>query len=153
VSVLQLVVGGPSGEQLGMNIPNRTPTGRSTQEMIHHEIMKTYTHFTERLALRHGGAPTILSPPVDDRGIDWVFARDQPCCCRASQVCRITKLGWFDDAQHRELVEEVTKFLQATVEYCIIGLKILNQLVSLTQTSEMLITVMTSAPSRNGEDM
>jgi len=44
-------------------------------------------------------------------------------------VCRITKLGWFDDVQHRELVEEVTKFLQATVDHCIIGLKILNCLV------------------------
>ncbi len=44
-------------------------------------------------------------------------------------VCRITKLGWFDDAQHRELVEEVDKFLHATVDYCIVGLRILNQLV------------------------
>lgn len=44
-------------------------------------------------------------------------------------VCRITKLGWFDDAQHRELVEEVDKFLHANVEYCIVGLRILNQLV------------------------
>mmetsp|Transcript_992 Transcript_992/g.1252 ORF Transcript_992/g.1252 Transcript_992/m.1252 type:complete len:1105 (-) Transcript_992:236-3550(-) len=44
-------------------------------------------------------------------------------------VCRITKLGWFDDVQHREIVDEVTKFLQATVDHCIIGLKILNALV------------------------
>eukprot|EP00580_Thalassiosira_gravida_P016865 CAMPEP_0201660514 /NCGR_PEP_ID=MMETSP0494-20130426/3148_1 /ASSEMBLY_ACC=CAM_ASM_000839 /TAXON_ID=420259 /ORGANISM="Thalassiosira gravida, Strain GMp14c1" /LENGTH=1109 /DNA_ID=CAMNT_0048138419 /DNA_START=380 /DNA_END=3709 /DNA_ORIENTATION=+ len=44
-------------------------------------------------------------------------------------VCRITKLGWFDDATHRELTEDVTKFLQATVGHCILGLKILNQLV------------------------
>jgi exportin-7 len=44
-------------------------------------------------------------------------------------VCRITKLGWFDDPTHRELTEEVTKFLQATVDHCILGLKILNQLV------------------------
>ena len=44
-------------------------------------------------------------------------------------VCRITKLGWFDDATHRELTEDVTKFLQATVNHCILGLKILNQLV------------------------
>ena len=44
-------------------------------------------------------------------------------------VCRITKLGWFDDATHRELTEDVTKFLQATVDHCILGLKILNQLV------------------------
>lgn len=44
-------------------------------------------------------------------------------------VCRITKLGWFDDKAHRELAEDVTKFLQATVDHCILGLKILNQLV------------------------
>mmetsp|Transcript_32480 Transcript_32480/g.37607 ORF Transcript_32480/g.37607 Transcript_32480/m.37607 type:complete len:1135 (+) Transcript_32480:435-3839(+) len=44
-------------------------------------------------------------------------------------VCRITKLGWFDDATHRELADDVTKFLQATVDHCILGLKILNQLV------------------------
>jgi exportin-7 len=44
-------------------------------------------------------------------------------------VCRITKLGWFDDPTHRELADEVTKFLQATVDHYILGLKILNQLV------------------------
>lgn len=44
-------------------------------------------------------------------------------------VCRITKLGWFDDPAHRELTDDVTKFLQATIEHCILGLKILNQLV------------------------
>ncbi|EEC50702.1 predicted protein [Phaeodactylum tricornutum CCAP 1055/1] len=44
-------------------------------------------------------------------------------------VCRITKLGWFDDSAHRELADDVTKFLQATVDHCILGLKILNQLV------------------------
>jgi exportin-7 len=44
-------------------------------------------------------------------------------------VCRITKLGWFDDPTHRELTDDVTKFLQATVDHCILGLKILNQLV------------------------
>jgi exportin-7 len=44
-------------------------------------------------------------------------------------VCRITKLGWFDDSTHRELADDVTTFLQATVDHCILGLKILNQLV------------------------
>jgi exportin-7 len=44
-------------------------------------------------------------------------------------VCRITKLGWFDDPVHRELPDDVTKFLQATVDHCVLGLKILNQLV------------------------
>jgi hypothetical protein len=38
-------------------------------------------------------------------------------------------LGWFDDKTHRELADDVTKFLQATVDHCILGLKILNQLV------------------------
>jgi exportin-7 len=45
-------------------------------------------------------------------------------------VCRLTKFGWFDDEQHREIVNEVTKFLQATVDHCIIGLQILNELVT-----------------------
>jgi exportin-7 len=44
-------------------------------------------------------------------------------------VCRIAKLGWFDDPAHRDLAEDVSKFLQATVDHCILGLKILNQLV------------------------
>jgi exportin-7 len=44
-------------------------------------------------------------------------------------VCRITRLGWFDDKSHRELADDVTNFLQATVNHCILGLKILNQLV------------------------
>jgi len=44
-------------------------------------------------------------------------------------VCRITKLGWFDDVTHRELPDQVKRFLEATVDHCVIGLKILNQLV------------------------
>lgn len=45
-------------------------------------------------------------------------------------LCRLTKFGWFDDEQHREILSEVTKFLQATVDHCIIGLQILNELVT-----------------------
>ena len=45
-------------------------------------------------------------------------------------LCRITKLGWFDDPQHQEIMKEITKFLQATIDHCISGLQILNQLVS-----------------------
>jgi exportin-7 len=44
-------------------------------------------------------------------------------------VCRITKLGWFDDDAHRHIVEEASKFLSATTDHYIIGLRILNQLV------------------------
>ena len=44
-------------------------------------------------------------------------------------TCRITKLGWFDCTEHREIIEEVTKFLEATIDHKIIGLKLLNALV------------------------
>ncbi|KAI9921848.1 hypothetical protein PsorP6_001060 [Peronosclerospora sorghi] len=45
-------------------------------------------------------------------------------------VCRLTKYGWFDGEQHREIVAEVTKFLQATIDHCVIGLQILSELVT-----------------------
>ncbi|KAH9557462.1 hypothetical protein CY35_07G085500 [Sphagnum magellanicum] len=46
-------------------------------------------------------------------------------------LCRITKLGWYDDDQFRDIVKEAMKFLtHATVEHFLIGLKILNQLVT-----------------------
>ena len=44
-------------------------------------------------------------------------------------ACRITKLGWFDSTEHREIIEETAKFLDATVEHKVIGLKLLNSLV------------------------
>jgi exportin-7 len=44
-------------------------------------------------------------------------------------TCRITKLGWFDCNEHREIIDEITKFLEATIEHKIIGLKLLNALV------------------------
>ena len=44
-------------------------------------------------------------------------------------VCRITKLGWFDDKRHRELSNDVQNFLEASVDHSILGLKILNHLV------------------------
>jgi exportin-7 len=44
-------------------------------------------------------------------------------------ICRITKLGWFDSPEHRQIIEETTKFLEATVHHHIIGLKILNALI------------------------
>lgn len=46
-------------------------------------------------------------------------------------LCRITKLGWYDDDCFRDIVKETMKFLtQATVEHFYLGLKILNQLVA-----------------------
>lgn len=44
-------------------------------------------------------------------------------------ACRITKLGWFDSTDHREIIEETTKFLEATIDHNIIGMKLLNTLV------------------------
>ena len=43
-------------------------------------------------------------------------------------LCRITRLGWFDDEQHQDLTNQCKKFLQATVPHCIIGLQILEEL-------------------------
>ena len=44
-------------------------------------------------------------------------------------ACRITKLGWFDHADHRDTVEEVMVFLQGNTEQHIIGLRIMMNLV------------------------
>lgn len=32
-------------------------------------------------------------------------------------LCRITKLGWFDDQRHREVVDAVMRFLQVSTKY------------------------------------
>ncbi len=43
--------------------------------------------------------------------------------------CRVTKLGWFDSPEFREVIDEITKFLDATTDHNLIGLKLLNSLV------------------------
>lgn len=43
--------------------------------------------------------------------------------------CRITKLGWFDSTEHREIVGEITNFLKATVSHILVGLGILRGIV------------------------
>ena len=47
-------------------------------------------------------------------------------------LCRITRLGWFDESssKHQQLAKDCKKFLSATVPHCIIGLRILNELVT-----------------------
>ena len=47
----------------------------------------------------------------------------------AKLTCRITKLGWFDSSDHRDIIEETRKFLQATIEHHIVGLRLLIALV------------------------
>jgi len=44
-------------------------------------------------------------------------------------LCRITKLGWFDESVLRDLLDEASKFLSVGVDHYILGLRILNQLV------------------------
>ena len=44
-------------------------------------------------------------------------------------LCRITKLGWFDSNEHREIVDEIMKFLDASIDHSLIGLKLCNSLV------------------------
>ena len=46
-------------------------------------------------------------------------------------LCRITKFAWFDEGVAvRAIVKETSKFLQATIAHCTIGLRILNELVT-----------------------
>lgn len=45
-------------------------------------------------------------------------------------AARITKLGWFDHQELREYIDEVKKFLQATVAHNIMGHKLLDALVT-----------------------
>jgi len=47
----------------------------------------------------------------------------------AKLVCRITKLGWFDRPEHREIIDRTKSFLESTVDHNIVGLKLLNALV------------------------
>jgi exportin-7 len=44
-------------------------------------------------------------------------------------LCRVTKLGWFDSPEHRQIIEETTKFLEATIQHHVIGLHILATLI------------------------
>mmetsp|Transcript_1464 Transcript_1464/g.3889 ORF Transcript_1464/g.3889 Transcript_1464/m.3889 type:complete len:1109 (-) Transcript_1464:452-3778(-) len=57
-------------------------------------------------------------------------------------VCRITKFGWFDDPAHREIADEVGRFLTASIDHCIIGLRLFEQLVESIniQSSERTLT-------------
>jgi len=45
-------------------------------------------------------------------------------------IARLTKLGWFENEQHREIIKEVTQFLQASPTHKLIGFRIINQLVA-----------------------
>ena len=44
-------------------------------------------------------------------------------------VAVVTKLGWFDGAEHQQILPEVSKFLQERPEYVVLGLLLLEHLV------------------------
>jgi len=46
-----------------------------------------------------------------------------------SVLARITKLGWFETTEHSDVPKEVTQFLTASVDHCVIGLQIFNELI------------------------
>eukprot|EP01035_Chromulina_nebulosa_P017439 gene17439-22991_t len=56
-------------------------------------------------------------------------------------VCRITKLGWFDSPEHRHIIEAITRFLEATIDHYLIGLRILGSLVDEMNTQTVGRTV------------
>lgn len=41
-----------------------------------------------------------------------------------SLLARITKLGWFETPEHSDVPKEVTQFLSASVDHCVIGLQV-----------------------------
>lgn len=45
-------------------------------------------------------------------------------------LCRVTKLGWIGDEAHRTIVDDLSSFLDASPEHCVIGLQVLVRLVS-----------------------
>lgn len=45
-------------------------------------------------------------------------------------LCRVTKLGWNDGDSHKSIVDDISRFLDASEEHCIIGLQVLSRLVS-----------------------
>ena len=54
---------------------------------------------------------------------------------------RITKLGWFDSKEEefvfRNVIQDVTKFLQGSADHCMIGVQLLSQLTcEMNQISE-----------------
>ena len=45
-------------------------------------------------------------------------------------IARITKMGWFESDEHRNILDEVSKFLHATPTHLLIGLQLFSQLVA-----------------------
>eukprot|EP00605_Chrysophyceae_sp_TOSAG23-4_P002609 GSChrysophyteH1.ASY1.ANO1.2881.1 assembled CDS len=44
-------------------------------------------------------------------------------------ICKITSLGWFDGPEFRDIIDDVTKFVECGPDHTIIGLKILTTMI------------------------
>lgn len=52
------------------------------------------------------------------------------CLELSTLLCRVTKYGWNDTETHKSIVDDISRFLDASEEHCIIGLQVLTRLVS-----------------------
>lgn len=52
------------------------------------------------------------------------------CLELSTLLCRVTKYGWNDSEIHKSIVDDISRFLDASEEHCIIGLQVLTRLVS-----------------------
>jgi len=74
---------------------------------------------------------------LDMRNFTLTFLANKGPSCESfvvvalvSLLARITKLGWFENSEHSDVPKEVTQFLSASVDHCVIGLQIFNELIS-----------------------
>mmetsp|Transcript_37087 Transcript_37087/g.148002 ORF Transcript_37087/g.148002 Transcript_37087/m.148002 type:complete len:1034 (-) Transcript_37087:449-3550(-) len=63
--------------------------------------------------------------------------------------CRVTKLGWNDEGPYRSIVDDVSKFLEASEEHCDIGLIILNRItIEMNQSTPAIRKFFSQAQNR-----
>lgn len=92
----------------------------STLEIL---VTNFWTNFTQeqKLELRNFALSFLANHGLNLQ--DFVIGNMTKLCCR------ITKLGWFDCQELREIIDEISKFLDAGVDHIIIGIRLLNSLV------------------------
>lgn len=56
--------------------------------------------------------------------------KDFVCLELSTLLCRVTKYGWNDGDTHKSIVDDLSRFLDASPQHCIIGLQVLARLVS-----------------------
>ncbi|KAJ3194369.1 Exportin 7 [Irineochytrium annulatum] len=81
----------------------------------------TYTHQGNSI-LNLLGNRVDLDPPI--------------CASLASIFCVVTKLGWFDLNEFQNTLSDLSTFLQASIEYRLVGMQILGCLVAEMNTPD-----------------